>query len=109
MTNIIAAGWNAAVGVSAFVLVRFAKGRASTLVPTGKDPKKKLVTDGFAGTSQLSPRQLLGAALLTGCGALILEIVWTRQLSLVLGGSTYAFTAMLFVVLVGIALGRQSP
>ncbi len=32
-------------------------------------------------------------------------MTWTRQLALVLGGSTYAFTATLFVVLIGIALG----
>ena len=42
---------------------------------------------------------------LTGCAALVLEMTWTRQLALILGGSTYAFTATLFVVLVGIALG----
>src|SRR5207248_7725306 len=44
-------------------------------------------------------------SLLLGCAALILQVVWTRQLALILGGSTYAFTAMLFVVLVGIGLG----
>ena len=32
-------------------------------------------------------------------------MTWARQLALVLGGSTYAFTATLAVVLVGIALG----
>ena len=42
---------------------------------------------------------------MTGCAALILEVVWTRQLALILGGSVYAFTAMLFPVLVGIGLG----
>lgn len=42
---------------------------------------------------------------LTGCAALVLEVVWTRQLALILGGSVYAFTAMLFCVLVGIGLG----
>ncbi|MBL9125563.1 MAG: fused MFS/spermidine synthase [Planctomycetaceae bacterium] len=45
------------------------------------------------------------AVALTGLAALILQMVWVRQLSLVLGGSTYAFTATLFVVLVAIALG----
>jgi spermidine synthase len=41
----------------------------------------------------------------TGCASLILEVVWTRQLALILGGSTYAFAAMLSIFLVGIALG----
>jgi spermidine synthase len=44
-------------------------------------------------------------SLLLGCGALMLQIVWTRQLALILGSSTYAFTAMLFVVLLGIGSG----
>ena len=41
----------------------------------------------------------------TGFAALILEMVWTRQLALILGGTTYAFTSMLFVILIGIGLG----
>lgn len=45
------------------------------------------------------------AAGLSGCAALVLEMTWSRQLALVLGGSTYAYTATLFVVLVGIAAG----
>ena len=45
------------------------------------------------------------ASAITGSAALILEMVWSRQLSLILGGSTYAFTAMLTTVLVGIGLG----
>lgn len=45
------------------------------------------------------------AVALTGLAALVLQMVWVRQLSLVLGGSTYAFTATLFMVLMAIALG----
>ncbi len=49
--------------------------------------------------------RVLAATALVGCAALSLQMVWTRQLSLVLGGTTYAFSAVLFVVLLGIALG----
>jgi spermidine synthase len=45
------------------------------------------------------------AAALSGCAALILQMVWTRQLALILGGSAYAFSAMLFTILAGIGLG----
>jgi predicted membrane-bound spermidine synthase/tetratricopeptide (TPR) repeat protein len=45
------------------------------------------------------------ATALSGCGALVLEMTWTRQLAVVLGGSTYAYSATLFVVLLGIATG----
>jgi predicted membrane-bound spermidine synthase/Flp pilus assembly protein TadD len=49
--------------------------------------------------------RLFFATALSGCAALMLEMTWTRQLALVLGGSTYAFSATVFVVLVGIAIG----
>ena len=41
----------------------------------------------------------------SGAAAMAYEIAWTRALSLVLGNSTYAFTAMLTTFLVGLALG----
>jgi spermidine synthase len=52
------------------------------------------------------------AALLTtvglgvaGAASMIYQVAWTRALSLVLGSSTYAFTAMLLAFLLGLALG----
>jgi hypothetical protein len=36
---------------------------------------------------------------------LILQMVWTRNLAVILGGTTYAFSSMLFVFLLGIGLG----
>ena len=36
---------------------------------------------------------------------MIYEVAWTRALSLVVGSSTYAFTAMLLAFLLGLALG----
>lgn len=52
----------------------------------------------------LSPG-LRAAAFATGFGALVLQMVWARQLAMTLGGTTYAFTAVVLVVLVGIGLG----
>lgn len=46
----------------------------------------------------------LGLAL-SGGASMIYEVAWTRALALVLGSSTYAFTAMLVAFLLGIALG----
>ncbi len=45
------------------------------------------------------------AAFLAGMAALALQLVWTRQLILAVGSSTYAFTAVLTVVLLGLAIG----
>jgi spermidine synthase len=41
----------------------------------------------------------------SGAVSMIYEVTWTRGLTLVIGSSTYAFTAMLFAFLVGIAGG----
>lgn len=40
-----------------------------------------------------------------GAASMIYEVAWARALSLVLGSSTYAFTAMLAAFLLGLALG----
>src|SRR6185503_13012272 len=51
------------------------------------------------------PLALYATAAVTGFAALLLQMVWTRQLCVMLGGSTYALTATLFVILLGIGLG----
>src|SRR4030095_11911132 len=47
---------------------------------------------------------LLGLGV-AGAASMIYEVAWTRALSLALGSSTYAFTAMLIAFLLGLALG----
>jgi len=42
----------------------------------------------------------------TAFAALLDEIAWTRVLVMIVGGSTYAFTLILLVFLLGIGLGR---
>ena len=91
-TNALAASINVAIGVAALVA-----SRAAYAAPRAA-PEPVVAT-------RLARPGLYAATLLTGCGALVLEMTWSRQLALVLGGSTYAFTATLFVVLVGIGLG----
>jgi len=48
---------------------------------------------------------LLASMALSGIASLALEVIWTRELVLVVGTSTYAFVTMLSTFLVGIALG----
>jgi spermidine synthase len=50
-------------------------------------------------------RYVLLSFALTGFAALVLEVAWTRVLSLVLGPSVYAFSVMLATFLVGLAAG----
>jgi spermidine synthase len=42
---------------------------------------------------------------LSGFGALVLEVAWTRVLALVMGSSVYAFSLMLLAFLIGLATG----
>lgn len=47
----------------------------------------------------------LAAIAVSGAAAMIYEVCWTRTLSMIIGGSTYAFTVMLSTFLSGIFLG----
>ncbi len=103
-TNRVAAIANLVIGSASIALAgRLAPARRADSQTT---PAPK--ADG-AGASALALRlgwpRVHGAAALTGAAALILQITWNRQLAVVLGGSTYAFTATLFVVLIAIAAG----
>ena len=42
---------------------------------------------------------------ISGAASMMYEVAWTRALSLVIGGSTYAFSTMLVTFLTGLALG----
>jgi spermidine synthase len=95
-TNGLAAMLNFGVAVTAIVLAR----RLGSAPPS---PPETPPTASAPGTP--SRGALLGAAALSGFAALLLQMVWTRQLCVLLGGSTYALTATLFVILLGIGCG----
>src|SRR5207249_5716360 len=67
-----------------------------------------------ARPSDLTRRVALALLAVTAFASLLDEIAWTRVLVMVVGGSTYAFTLVLLVFLLGIGLGsafvaRRSP
>ncbi|MBX3413758.1 MAG: fused MFS/spermidine synthase [Pirellulales bacterium] len=102
-TNNAAAILNLAIGV---VAVMAAKSTVAAV--QGEAPVEQSPEVAAAGAPAAVPWRTRGvylAALLTGASALILQMAWSRQLSLVVGGSTYAFSATVFVVLLGIACG----
>ncbi len=96
-TNTLAAATNVGIGLAALMVSR------RTPVPRARRAAA-VVTDVSPVASQATMR-LYAAAALSGLGALALEMTWSRQLALVLGGSTYAYSATLFIVLTGIAAG----
>lgn len=104
-TGNVAAAVNLTIGLAALTAGRpAAKSDARPPAPArGTAPASGPVP--AVNARETAHRVVWVAAALSGCGALVLEMTWSRQLTLVLGGSTYAFSATLFVVLVGIAVG----
>src|SRR5438067_9086112 len=80
---------NLAIGIVAIRL-----GQERSLSDPGREP----------GDRQVS-RLAFGLLGVTAFAALLDEIAWTRVLVMIIGGSTYAFTLILLVFLLGIGLG----
>ena len=57
------------------------------------------------GSTPLAMWLVLAGTGLSGAAAMVYEVAWTRALSLMIGSSTYAFSAMLTTFLAGLALG----
>jgi spermidine synthase len=97
--TLVAVGLNlAAAGWAALLAGRSAR---SSRVGAASEPS--------AGASSIVPRPLdqsvLVVACLSGAMALAAEVVWTRLLTLLLGGTTYTFSLVLAGFLTGIAIG----
>jgi spermidine synthase len=75
-----------------------------------REPAEALAAPRGPAVPATAPGRLeVGVALaaigVAGAASMAYEVAWTRALSLALGSSTYAFTAMLTTFLVGLALG----
>src|SRR5438105_3822298 len=95
------AALNLALGAAALALAR-------PLEPSPAEPSST------ARPLDLTRRVALALLAVTAFASLLDEIAWTRVLVMVVGGSTYAFTLVLLVFLLGIGLGsafvaRRSP
>ncbi len=71
--------------------------------PSGKNPVKSAGTNNM----KLNPRGRLAVAVLTASGAAALasEVLWTRMIETLVGNSTYAFSMIVLLYLLGIAAG----
>ncbi len=92
MTVYVGVAGNAVVFLAAAALARGLAG-----MPRDEDP-----THGFAHARF---HWILPAMLISGAVSFVYEVLWTRLLGHVLGGSTAAFASMLSSFLLGIALG----
>ena len=68
---------------------------------TQSEPPKARLTTIF----RTQPAWMLPLMLVSGANAFLYEVLWTRMLAHVIGGSIYAFATMLAAFLTGIALG----
>lgn len=102
-TTWLGAAANAIIGLLALLL-----GRAMGPLRAPGKPVR------LSAYEQEEPPPPLGVALVvttfavSGCCALALEVLWTRLLTIVFVGTTYAFTTMLTSLLCGIAVGSAA-
>src|SRR5581483_4705378 len=82
-TNLLAAALNVAIAAAAYALAR--KLEQPGPAPTPASPP----APSLEASPATHPAFLYAASALTGLGALLLQMVWTRQLCVMLGGSTY--------------------
>lgn len=82
-------------------------GLAWLVARAGQPDDEVTVTVSVEGSSNASApaRLILGAAALTGFVFLLMELVWYRMLSPILGGTAFTFGLILIVALLGIGSG----
>lgn len=98
-----AATINLAVAMLAWLLaLRMPKG-ASAAAGTGRVEANAPM----ASAAHVGVRGVYGAIALSGLAALGAEVVWTRLLSLLLGGTVYTFSIILAVFLIGLGIGSS--
>ncbi|HUL72741.1 MAG TPA: hypothetical protein VLT86_06540 [Vicinamibacterales bacterium] len=93
-TSVVAIATNGIVAAVAWALATsmpYTPGKPSTVLRPGDVPQRAWT--------------VLLAIALSGLGALGAEVIWTRLLSLLLGATTYSFSIILGVVLVGLGVG----
>ena len=108
--------------VAGFYLLRVYDVRTATYAAVGLNAVVALVSLGVAaiaprdeaprGAAPARPmpgaQAIYVATALSGLTGLAAEVVWTRQLSLLIGGTTYAFSLILAAFLAGIGLGSAA-
>lgn len=99
----VAVAINLAIGVIGLAMAAFVPHRAtdaSNSTPADEEPKEGTVTS-------WSSRIVYIVIAFSGFCSLGAEVIWTRQLSLLLGATVYTFSIILAVFLVGLGIGSS--
>ncbi len=83
---------------------------AAALVIAGRSKHRPLFSEGQPATRSAlpGPWSVYVTIALSGMSALGAEVVWTRLLSLLLGGTVYTFSIILAVFLIGLGIGSST-
>lgn len=103
-TLIVAAALNITVGGVVLVIGRSATGATPRAEAVAAPPVTRPAAAKPARAT-VAAWVLLSAFGLSGAASMVYEVAWTRALTLIIGSSTYAFSAMLVSFLIGIAAG----
>jgi spermidine synthase len=100
-----ATGWMAGcANLGAAALLVAAAGKKKLAAPPQPAPVSSPVSCNDEG-AQANVWWISAAIAVSGAVTMIFEVAWTRALALIIGSSTYAFTAVLVAVLIGLAAG----
>ncbi|MDT8318670.1 MAG: fused MFS/spermidine synthase [bacterium] len=100
-TNILASIISLSLGVTAFIIDR--EDRRKNIFNMKVFLSKSKLNIGFLKDPVIST--VLMIFMISGFASMAYEVLWTRLLVMIVGNSTYAFSAILAVFLLGIAIG----
>jgi spermidine synthase len=95
----VAMALNVVVALVAYVLAKADKAYVASA--QSADEKRDVVQ----GEAEVSPRLVLFTIAMSGACALGAQVIWSRNLALLMGGTVYTFSLILGAVLLGLAIG----
>lgn len=102
----VTASFYFAAAINIFISIVFFFKGSEWEVKSAKQPAvKKHITNPNSDRHKYLPSVILLSYALSGFTTMALEVVWTRALVFFVGSSTYAFSIILIVFLLGISLG----
>lgn len=96
---------SALVGLAALGLRRSRLARGPVEAPGPGEPSPGEPPPGHPPPPTVRSGAIMPAMILCGASSIGMQVIWNREMAMVLGGSGYAFAAILFVVLSGIGAG----
>ena len=100
-TTRVAAIANLLIGIAVLV---FESRRTRQVIQVEQEEAPDLF-EGTTGIQAGASRFWLACAFASGCVTIAMQLFWSRVLSMIIGSSTYAFTIVLALFLIGLSLG----